>query len=62
MKSLFLLALIMVAANSYTLWDNWHNVPTQWTLNGASNTWGLSGWTKNAAGATHYSGMFNNFT
>jgi hypothetical protein len=62
MKAIFLLALVLVVANSYTLWNNWHNVPTTWVPpNGAvSNTWGLSGWSRNGLNTFHYSGSFSN--
>ena len=65
MKSILILAIILVAANSYTLWDNWHNVPTKWAPTPAgttSNKYGLSGWTKNTPSTPHYSGMFNDYT
>ena len=65
MKSIILLALVLIAANSYTLWDNYHNIPTKWAPSPAgttSNTFGLSGWTKNSASKQHYSGMFSDFT
>lgn len=64
MKSILILALILIAANSYTLWDNYHNVPTKWTppAGATSNTFGLSGWTKNSPSTPHYSGMFSDYS
>ena len=64
MKSIILLAIVLIAANSYTLWDNYHNIPTKWNppAGATSNTFGVSGWTKNSAAKQHYSGMFSDFT
>lgn len=65
MKSLVFIALILVAANSYTLWDNWHNVPTTWApnpSNAVSSTSSLSGWTRNGPYSQQPSGKFNNYT
>ncbi len=66
MKAIILLALVLVAANSYTLWDNWHNVPTTFSptpSNATHNTWGLSGWSRNGVnGQQHYSGEFNDYS
>lgn len=66
MKFLVFLALILFAANSYNLWDNWHNVPTTWVAspsNAFSTTsWGLSGYTRNGPSSPHPSGMFSNYT
>ncbi len=65
MKSILLLALIMVAANSYTLWDNWHNVPSKWVpspSNAVSDTYGLPGWTRNSPATPHDSGMFSDYS
>jgi len=65
MKTIFLLGLILIVANSYTVWDNWHNVPVPWVpnpSNAISSTSSLSGWTKNGPSSQHYSGMFNNYS
>lgn len=66
MKVLVFLALILFAANcGYTLWDNWHNVPTTWqpyqpgTISSVSH---LSGWIRNGPNSQHPSGRFNNYT
>jgi hypothetical protein len=62
MKSIILLALVLVASNS-TLWDRWHNVPTTWVPSSTtSNTFGLSGWKRNGIDGQHYSGNFNNYS
>jgi hypothetical protein len=53
MKSIILLALVLIAANSYTLWDNWHNVPTTWSSTGSHNTYGLSGYSRNGVPNFH---------
>lgn len=70
MKILVLFAFVLVAAycgNSYnyTLWDNWHNVPTTWVpspANTVSSISTLSGWTRNGPTSKHPSGRFNNYT
>lgn len=65
MKAIFLMALILISANCYTIWDSWHGTPSAWSpslSNAQNNTWGLSGWTKNSITNQHYSGNFNNYT
>lgn len=63
MKAILLFALVLVAANSYNLWDNWHNVPTTWVpSNSTSTTWGLSGWKRNGVDGQHFSGEFNDYS
>lgn len=65
MKTIFILALILIAANSYTLWDSWHNVPTTWVptpSNAKSSIASASGWTRNLPGNTHYSGYFDDMS
>jgi hypothetical protein len=67
MKAIFIFALILVAATSYTLWDNWHNnpPPSKWvpTPSGTkSSQSSLSGWTRNLPSNPHPSGQFSDFT
>jgi hypothetical protein len=62
MKAILFLTLLLIAAQSQTLWDNWHNVPTTWVGNGASNTYGLTGWKRNGIDGQHFSGSFKNYS
>ena len=67
MKALFILGLILVAANSYTLWDNWNNNPSTFTpkpSNAASVVSNLSGWIRNTPAVQHtweHWKYFNNY-
>ena len=60
MKAIILLALVLVAANSYTLWDRWHDKPTKWVAQSSpSTTYGVSGWKRNGENNEfHPSGEF----
>jgi hypothetical protein len=63
MKPIIFLALVLIAANGYTLWENWHNVPTTWKpLDTTSTTYGLAGWKRNGIDGQHHSGSFNNYS
>lgn len=63
MKSILFLTLLLIAASSQTIWDNWHNVPTTWVpLNSTSTTYGLAGWKRNGLDGQHFSGNFNDYS
>jgi hypothetical protein len=60
MKIFLTFVCLVLATQSYTQWDNWHNVPTTfshpWTSNSSSTYTPptLSGWIRNAVTAQSY--------
>lgn len=65
MKAIIVLAIVLVAANTYTVWDKWHGVPAAWApnpTNATSSVANAAGFTRNLPGNTHYSGYFSNMS
>jgi hypothetical protein len=63
MKFALLLICLVIASNSYTLWDNWHNVPTKFTPNGTYTIPNASayGWERNTLTNNHPWGALTDY-
>jgi hypothetical protein len=66
MKTLIALALFLIVlsqVNSYTYWDNWHNVPYPFKfVNSTNYEYTGTSWIRNTPTNLHPSGYFSNFS
>ena len=66
MKTLILIVtslILLSQVNAYSLWDNWHNVPTAWKYVNTNNyEYTGTSWARNKPTSPHPSGFFGNFS